>query len=60
MGLGWEGTVVTVTARAEGVPLPHAFEGVTEIVPAEAPTVTVIELVVPPTVCIHPAGNDQV
>ena len=54
------GTVAGITANICAVPLPQAFEGVTCIFPEPAPTVTVTEFVVPPAVCIHPAGNVQV
>ena len=57
MGDGWAGREGVVTASVCDVPLPQPFKGVTEILPDPAPTVTVIELVEPPAVCDHPAGN---
>jgi hypothetical protein len=39
-----------LTAKLLAVPLPQALEGVTVTLPELAPTVTVIELVVPPAV----------
>ena len=59
IALGCAGTVVVVTPRVLAVPFPQELEGVTVIVPLFAPTVTVTELEVPPPVCVHPAGNDQ-
>ena len=56
---GCDGILPGVTARTPGVPFPHAFEGVTCMVPEPDPTVNVIEFVVPPPVWIHPAGNVQ-
>ena len=58
--LGCEGTVVVVTPRVLAVPFPQELEGVTAIVPLFARTVTVIELVVPPPVFVHPAGSTHV
>ena len=58
--LGWEGTLVVVTARVWAVPFPQPLDGVTVIVPLFAPTVTVIEFVVPPQVFVHPAGSTHV
>jgi hypothetical protein len=46
------------TDKILAVPFPQALEGVTEIFPVPAPTVTVIELPVP--LLVHPAGNTQV
>ena len=48
-------TIVNVLA----VPLPQEFDGVTVTFPKVPFVVTVIELVVPPAVCTHPAGNVQ-
>lgn len=44
------GIVFTVTANVRAVPSPQALEGVTCTFPDPAPTVTVTEFVVPPTV----------
>jgi hypothetical protein len=60
MADGCEGVVMGVTGSNLAVPAPQVFEGVTVILPVVAPTVTVTELVVPPAVCVHPAGNIQV
>lgn len=57
--LGCAGTLVGVTARVLTGPT-QGFEGVTVMFPEPDPTVTVIELVVPPAVCVHPDGNAQV
>ena len=40
-------------------PVPHPFEGVTEILPAEADGITVILLVPCPETTVHPVGNVQ-
>ena len=42
------------------VPEPQELDGVTVIVPELAPTVTTIELVVPPLVFVQPPGKTQV
>jgi hypothetical protein len=57
---GWAGITTGVTASVLAVPFPQAFDGVTVIVPALAPAVTVIELDVPPAVFVQPAGSTQV
>ena len=46
-----------VTASVLAVPVPQVLEGVTVTFPVEAVTVTVTEFVVPPPVCVHPAGK---
>ena len=58
--LGCAGTAVGVTANVRAVPSPQLFDGVTVMFPAVADAVTVIEFVVPPAVCNHPAGNPHV
>ena len=60
MGPGWAGTVTTVVASVLEDPLPQPFDGTTVIFPDPAPTVAVTEYVVPPPVCIQPAGKVQV
>ena len=60
MVLGCAGTAVGVTANVRAVPLPQLFDGVTVMFPAVVDAVTVIEFVVPPAVCTHPAGNPHV
>ena len=51
---------MVVTPRVSMLPFPQELEGVTVIVPLFAPTGTVIELVVPPPVFVHPAGSTHV
>jgi hypothetical protein len=55
--LGWAGTAEAVTANVLAVPFPQAFDGTTEMFPEPVPTVTEMELVTPPPVCVQPAGN---
>ena len=45
IALGWEGTLLVVTASVRDVPGPHEFDGVTSISPEAVPAVTVMELV---------------
>ena len=52
-------TLATKTANVRAVPVPLQLDGVTVTLPYVAPTVTYTELVVPPEVCAHPAGNVQ-
>ena len=59
MGEGCVGVVIGVTESSVGVPAPQLLEGVTFTLPDAEPTVTVIELVVPPAVCVHPVGRVQ-
>ena len=49
----------TATPSVLAGPL-QGLKGVTLIVPFVDPTVTVTEFVVPPAVCVHPAGNVHV
>jgi hypothetical protein len=48
-----------VTPNVWAAALPHAFDGVTEIVPAPTPTVTVTDEVPAPAVMTHPGGKDH-
>ena len=58
--LGCAGTVFVVTANVLAVPLPQAFDGVTLILPAAVPTVTVIEFVPCPAVIDQSPGTVHV
>ena len=51
---------VGVTIKVCDVPFPQELEGVTVIVPAVVPAVTVILLEVCPAVIFHPRGMPQV
>ena len=56
---GVAGNGLTVVAKLLDAPFPQAFDGVTVTLPEVAPTVTVIEFVVPPDVWLQPEGNTQ-
>jgi hypothetical protein len=56
---GMAGAVLSVMARDEGAPFPQAEVGVTVILPAVLPRVTVMELVLVPAVMLDPDGTVQ-
>ena len=55
---GWHVTVLTASERK--LPLPQVLLGVTVMLPAAVPAVTVMLLVFPPAVCDQPEGRDHV
>jgi hypothetical protein len=57
---GCEGTAVVDTASVWSVPFPHELEGVTVIIPAVVPLVTVMLLVPCPAVIDQPEGTVHV
>lgn len=60
MDPGWAGTDKTgLTASWLAVPFPQLLEGVTMIIPALLPTITVMLFPVAPPEMLQPAGSDQ-
>ena len=57
---GCAGNGAMLTDNVCAVPLPQEFEGVTEIVPADEPAVTVMLLLPCPPVMVQPEGTVHV